>query len=95
MNGTNLIKCKSLPKISTSIESDELSKIKPMKCLRRTAVSMPNLYTIVADGQEEQSDLTGAQELTPVPAPPITDMTRRKHNTLWCRTKKFIRRILC
>jgi hypothetical protein len=92
MNDTNLIKCKSLPKITTSIETDELLKIKPMKCLRRNVISMPNLYyTIVADGQEEPNDLTGAQELTPAPAPSaITDTTRRKRNSLWCRTNKSL-----
>jgi hypothetical protein len=67
-----------------------------MKCLRRTAlISMPNVYTIVADGQEEQSDLTGAlQELTPAP-PTNKDTTRRKQKLLWCRTKKIMRRMLC
>jgi hypothetical protein len=95
MNDMNLIKCKSLPNISTSLESGELSKLNKIKCLRHTAFSMPNLYTIVADGQEEQSDLIGAQELTPVPEPSTQDTTRRKRKSFWCRTKKFMRRMLC
>jgi len=47
---------------------------------------------------KKSSDLTGAlQELTPAPAPPTNkkDTTRRKQKSLWCRTKKFMRRMLC